>query len=86
MLYLLSPTCIIAALGTVLSMKYEVDEKYWRIDSDDVLSPEQKEIKLIALDDRALELKIQGYTFIFLSFATFIIATYLLLIPKKICS
>jgi len=86
MLYLLSPTCIIAALGTVLSMKYEVDEKYWRIDSDDVLSAEQKEIKLIALDDRALELKIQGYAFIFFSSVTFIIATCLVLKPQKTCS
>ena len=65
-------------------LKYEVDESYWRIDSNDNLTADQKEKEINELDNKGKQLKIQGYTFAFFAFATFVTATGLIIKRNKI--
>jgi len=68
----------------MVSLKYEVDESYWRIDGNDNLTADQKQEELNKLDNKGRQLKIQAYTFVFFAFATFVSATGLILKRKKI--
>lgn len=83
-IYLLTPVCIIGTLGTMVSSKYEVDESYWLIDSNDNLTLDQKQKKIKELDNKGRQLKIQAYTFAFFAFVTFGTATGLIIKRKKI--
>jgi hypothetical protein len=71
-------------LGTMLSSKYEVDERYWLIDGNDSLTADQKQEKINELDNKGRQLKIQAYTFAFFAFATFATASGLLIKRSKI--
>jgi hypothetical protein len=72
------------ALGTMVSLKYEVDESYWLIDGKDNLTADQKQKKINELDNKGRRLQIQSYTFAFFAFATFATATGLIIKRKKI--
>ena len=62
-------------LGRMVSLKYEVDERYWRIDGNDDLTTDQKQESINKLNNRGKQLKIQAYTFAFFAFAN----------PSKLC-
>ena len=83
-LYLLTPVCLMGTLGTMVSLKYEVDESYWLIDGNDNLTADQKQKKINELDNKGRQLKIQAYTFVFFAFASFVTATGLIIYRKHI--
>ena len=62
----MTPVCIMGTLGTMVSLKYEVDESYWSIDGNDNLTADQKQNEINKLDNKGRLLKIQGYAFAFL--------------------
>ena len=81
---MLTPVCVMGTLGTMVSLKYEVDESYWSIDGNDNLTADQKKEAINKLDNKGRQLKIQGYAFAFFAFATFVTATGLIIKRKKI--
>ena len=83
-LYLLTAICIMNALGTMVSKKYEVDESYWRINGSNNLTSEQKEDQVSNLDRKGRQLEYKAYTFAFFSFIAFVSATGLLIKRNKI--
>lgn len=72
------------ALGTMVSKKYKVDEKYWHIDRNKTLTEKQKKQEFEKLDLKGRQLDYKNYALIFVSFTTFIIATGLIIKRKKI--
>ena len=80
----MTPACIMATLGTMVSLKYEVDESYWLIDGNDKLTADQKQEAINKLDNKGRQLKTQAYTFAFFAFATFVAGTGLIIKRKKI--
>jgi hypothetical protein len=85
-LYLMTPICILASLGTMVSKKYEVDESYWTIDGNSNLTTEQKKVHSDALDRKGKQMEQKAAAFIFGAFATSITATTLLIKRRKIIS
>ena len=73
-----------ATLGTMVSLKYEVDESYWTVEGNNNLTVEQKQNEITELDNKGRQLKIRAYTFAFFAFATFVTATGLIIKRKKI--
>ena len=82
-LYLLTPVCLIGALDTMVSLKYEVDDSYWSIDGNENLTADQKQKQVNELDNKGRQLKIQGYSLELFAFATFVVATGLMIKRKK---
>lgn len=68
----------------MLSSKYEVDESYWLIDGNDDLTADQKIKQINELDKKGKQLKIQANVFAFFALATFIAATGLIIMRKRI--
>lgn len=81
-LYLLTSVFIMGILGTAVSKKYEVDERYWLIDGDKKLTDQQKKIKTEQLDKEANKLENRTTLFIIGGLASFVAAT-LLLVKRK---
>lgn len=54
MLYLLTPFCILMALGAMLSKKYEVDQQYWK-------AKDEKEIATLDAKGRNIDTKMYTY-------------------------
>lgn len=71
-------------LGTLVSLKYEVDESYWLIDRNDTLTAEQKQEATNRLDKKGKQLNIQAYALEIFAFATFVTATGLIIKRYKI--
>ena len=83
-LYLLTPVCLLSALGTMVSKKFEVDESYWRIDGNNRLSAREKEEKINSLDRKGRQMEYKAYILAFLAFVTFVTATGLLIKRNKL--
>lgn len=83
-LYILTPLFIIAALGTMVSLKYEVDHGYFAVETNKKLTDEQKIIEFDNLDQKGRDLKTQYYILVAGSILTFATATGLIIKRKKI--
>jgi hypothetical protein len=83
-LYILTPVCVLGALGTMVSKKYEVDESYWKINSNNLLSAEQKAEQVKRLDRKGREMQFKAWALGFLAFVTFVTATGLLIKRNRI--
>lgn len=83
-LYILPPLFIIAALGTMVSLKYEVDHGYFAVETNKKLTDEQKIIEFDNLDQKGRDLKTQYYILVAGSILTFATATGLIIKRKKI--
>lgn len=83
-LYILTPLFIIAALGTMVSLKYEVDHGYFAVETNKKLTDEQKIIEFDNLDQKGQDLKTQYYILVAGSILTFATATGLIIKRKKI--
>jgi hypothetical protein len=59
LLYLLGPVCMVAGLGTMTTIKYEVDHGYYLVETKKHLSPEQKQAEILELDKRSERLWIK---------------------------
>ena len=81
---MLTPVCIIGIMGTMVTLKYEVDESYWLINYNDNLTTDQKQNKINELDKKGRQLKMEAYTIAFFAFATFVTSTWLFIKRKKI--
>ncbi len=84
LLYLLTPLLIMAALGTMLSLKYEVDHGYFAIETNKKLTDEQKKIEIDELDQKGRELKTQYYFLVAGGIFTFVTATGLIIKRKNV--
>lgn len=78
LLYLLTLVFAWALLGAAVSKKYEVDEQYWRIESDANLNDELKKRQRAWLDERGLELTGNQIFLGLMAANSFILATVLL--------
>lgn len=83
-LYILTPLFIIATLGTMVSLKYEVDHGYFAVETNKKLTDEQKIIEFDNLDQKGRDLKTQYYILVAGSILTFATATGLIIKRKKI--
>lgn len=83
-LYILTPLFIIAALGTMVSLKYEVDHGYFAVETNKKLTDEQKIIEFDNLDQKGRDLKTQYCILVAGSILTFATATGLIIKRKKI--
>lgn len=83
-LYILTPLFIIAALGTMVRLKYEVDHGYFAVETNKKLTDEQKIIEFDNLDQKGRDLKTQYYILGAGSILTFATATGLIIKRKKI--
>ena len=83
-LFILTPLFIIAALGTMVSLKYEVDHGYFAVEINKKLTDEQKIIEFDNLDQKGRDLKTQYYILVAGSILTFATATVLIIKRKKI--
>jgi hypothetical protein len=82
--YLLTPVCIMAALGTMVSKKYEIDESYWRVEANPHLTSEQRRQQTNTLYKEGKRMEYKAYAFAFIAFATFVTATGLLIKRHKL--
>jgi len=83
-LYLLTPLLIMAALGTMVSLKYEVDHGYFAVETNKKLTNEQKKVEFNELDKKGNELQTQYYFLVAGSILTFVTATGLIINRNKI--
>jgi hypothetical protein len=83
-LYLLTPLLIMAALGTMVSLKYEVDHGYFAVETNKKLTDEQKKVEFNELDKKGNELQTQYYFLVAGSILTFVTATGLIINRNKI--
>lgn len=83
-LYLLTPFLIMAALGTMVSLKYEVDHGYFEVETNKKMTDKQKEIEFIELDKKDKELHTQYYFLVAGGILTFVTATGLIIKRNKI--
>ena len=84
LLYILTPLLIMAALGTMVSLKYEVDHGYFAVETNKKLTDEQKKIEFDNLEQKGRELKTQYYFLVAGSILTFATATGLIIKRNKI--
>lgn len=84
LLYILTPLLIMAALGTMVSLKYEVDHGYFAVETNKKLTDEQKKIEFDNLDQKGRELKTRYYFLVAGSILTFATATGLIIKRNKI--
>ena len=83
-LYFLTPVLLIGITGTMVSLKYEVDQGYYFIETNKNLTKEQKENEFRKIDKKRKWLKTQYYLLIAGSIFTTTIATGLIIKRKKI--
>ena len=83
-LYLLTPFLIMAALGTMVSLKYEVDHGYFAVETNKKLTDKQKQIEFTELDKKGKELQTQYYFLVAGGILTFVSATGLIIKRNKI--
>lgn len=67
-----------------MGLKYEVDEGYWKIECNNNLTADQKQNKINELNSNGKQLKVSTYTYTFVTFATFVTATGLLIKRNKV--
>ncbi len=84
LLYLLTPLLIMSALGTMVSLKYEVDHGYFAVETNKTFTDEQRKNKFGELDQKGQQLKTQYYLLIAGSIITFATATGLIIKRKNI--
>ena len=72
------------SLGTMTSLKYEVDESYWLIDGNAKLTPQQKEKMIRELDKKRRQLRFQANALVVCAVVTFLMATGLIIYRRKI--
>ena len=82
-LYLVTPVCLMAALATMVSKKYEVDESYWRVVANDSLTSEQIRQQIDTLDQEGKRMEYNAYAFTFISLATSLTATGLVVKRRR---
>lgn len=85
-LYLLTPLLIMGALGTMVSLKYEVDHGYFAVETNKTLTDEQRKNEFVELDQKGQQLKTQYYLLVAGSILTFATATGLIIKRKNILS
>ena len=83
-LYLLTPFLIMAALGTMVSLKYEVDHGYFVVETNKKLTDKQKQIEFTELEKKGKELQTQYYFLIASGILTFVTASGLIIKRNKI--
>lgn len=83
-LYLLTPLLIMGALGTMVSLKYEVDHGYFAVETNKTLTDEQRKNEFVELDQKGQQLKTQYYLLVAGSILTFATATGLIIKRKNI--
>ena len=83
-LYLLTPFLIIIVLGTMISLKYEVDHGYFAVETNKKLTDKQKQIEFTKLDKKGKELQTQYYLLIAGGILTFVTASGLIIKRNKI--
>ena len=75
----MTPFCILGALGTAVSLKYEVDEGYFAVKTNKSLNESEKIIGYKELDDKGRQLQTRYYMFLAGAFVSFSAATLLLI-------
>jgi beta-lactamase regulating signal transducer with metallopeptidase domain len=83
-LYLLTPICILASLGTMVSKKYEVDESYWAIDGNSKLTTQQKKVQSDTLGNQGKQMEQKAAVLMIGALATSIGATTLIIKRRTI--
>jgi hypothetical protein len=73
-----------AAFGSMVSKKYEVDESYWIVGTNSNLSAEQKSHRTAKLDKEGKRLENKAFAFALFALVTFVTATGLLIKRHKI--
>lgn len=68
----------------MVSLKYEVDESYLRVDDNDKLTTIQKQEEINKLDIKGSQLKVHAYSLSLFAFVTFVAATGLIIKRNKI--
>jgi biopolymer transport protein ExbB/TolQ len=84
LLFVLTSVSTLGILGTMVSIKYEVDEGYWSIEGNNDLTPAQQKEAMHKLKEKGRDLEIQGYLYFFSAVVTFSAATILLFKRTKI--
>jgi hypothetical protein len=77
-LYILTPICILGALGTAVSLKYEVDEGYFAVNTNKTLTESEKIKGYKELDEKGKQLQTRYHLFLAGAFVAFSVATGLL--------
>lgn len=84
LLFVLASVSTLEIPGTMVSLKYEVDENYWSIEGNNDLTPARQKEALHELEEKDRDLEIQLYLYFFSAVATFSAATILLFKRTKI--
>ena len=83
-LFLLTPFLIMSAVGTAVSLKYEVEESYFLLDSNAQLTQDQKAAEYKRLEVKKRLLRFSGFSFSIGALLTFSVATGLSLKSRSL--
>ena len=84
--YILSAFCALAALGTSVSLKYEVDEAYTFIDMNKSMPPDERKQSVSDIENKSKRLHTTFYLLSSAAVVSFLSATGLAFSKRKLVS